>query len=279
MAEMTGRVCLITGATNGIGRATAEALARVGANVILHGRSAERLDRAVAEIKSATGNANVSRLVADLSSLSEVRRLGAEINALASPLHVLINNAGVLNLRKHSSKDGYELQFAVNHLAHFLLTNVVLDKLKASRGARVVVVASRAHYGNLIDPDYLESRSGLRAYGRSKFANVLFAKELARRLSGSDVTSNALHPGVVWTNMVRQPRPPISWIIPALRPFLISPEEGAKTSVYLASSPEVAGVSGKYFDECKDVAADPRTEDASLARALWERSAALVKLG
>jgi NAD(P)-dependent dehydrogenase (short-subunit alcohol dehydrogenase family) len=196
MAEMTGRVCLITGSTNGIGRATAEALARQGASVILHGRNIARLDQAVTEIKARTGNANVSRLVADLSSLAEVRALAAEINALAGPLHVLINNAGVLNLRPHTSNDGFELQFAVNHLAHFLLTNLVLDKLKASGKARIVVVASRAHYGHPPDPARLEDNAGLFAYGRSKFANVLFARELARRLAGSDVTANALHPGV-----------------------------------------------------------------------------------
>lgn len=275
MAEMTGRICLVTGATNGIGRATAEALARLGASVILHGRSAERLDRAATEIKAATGNQNVSRFVADLSSLAEVRRLASEIKALPSPLHVLINNAGVLNLRPHQSKDGFELQFAINHLAHFLLTNLVLDKLKASGGARIVVVASRAHYGHPIDPSKIENNPGPFAYSRSKFCNVLFAEELARRLAGTGVTVNALHPGLVWTNMVRQPRPPVSWLVPLLKPVMLSPEDGAKTSVYLASSREVEGVSGKYFASCKAVAPDPAVTPA-LARALWEKSAALA---
>jgi len=207
-----------------------------------------------------------------------VRALAAEINALAGPLHVLINNAGVLNLRPHTSNDGFELQFAVNHLAHFLLTNLVLDKLKASGKARIVVVASRAHYGHPPDPARLEDNAGLFAYGRSKFANVLFAKELARRLAGSDVTANALHPGLVWTNMVRQPRPPVSWVAPLLKPIMLPPEDGAKTSVYLASSPEVSGVSGKYFSKCKEVAADAMSDDLALARALWDKSAELSNL-
>ena len=278
MTDMTGKVCLVTGATSGIGRATAQELARRGANVVLHGRSVERLDQTVAEIRNSGATGNLSCMEADLSSLAETRSLAAEVNALATPLHVLVCNAGVLTLRPHLSQDGFELQFAVNHLAHFLLTNLLLDKLKASGGARVVIVASRAHIGRRPDPNNFERNPGLFAYGRSKFANILFAKELARRLAGTDVTANALHPGVVWTNMVTGRTAPLSWFVPLLRPMLISPADGAKTSVYLASSPAVEGVSGKYFVECRETQPERATNDPVLAKRLWEKSAELVKL-
>jgi NAD(P)-dependent dehydrogenase (short-subunit alcohol dehydrogenase family) len=279
MPDMAGRVCLITGATNGIGRAAANALAALGAELILHGRDAIRLKSSMEEIRAASGNSSVSFVVADLASLADVRRMAAEVNASPRPLHVLINNAGVLSLTAKTTRDGHELMFGVNHLAHFLLTNLLLGKLKASAPARVVVVASRAHVGNPVDLSRLAPEPGLgnlSAYGRSKFANVLFAKELARRLSGTRVIANALHPGVVMTNMVRGRTPPISWIVPLLRPFLVTPEDGAKTTIYLASAPEVEGVTGKYFVQCREAAADARTDDAALARALWDKSAELV---
>ena len=281
MALMTGRVCLITGATSGIGHATAEALARLDAELILHGRDKARLDATLERIRDQTGNRKLSAVVADLASLDSVRGMANEIDASPRPLHVLINNAGVLSLSRRTTKDGFELMFGVNHLAHFLLTNLLWDKLRASAPARIVIVASRAHRGNRVDLDDLDSKRGMRglsAYGRSKFANILFAKELARRLAGTRLVANALHPGLVATNMVSARRQPMSWLAAALRPLILTPEQGAKTSVYLASTPAAETVSGKYFMSCSEAAPDPATDNAELARALWEKSAALVGL-
>jgi NAD(P)-dependent dehydrogenase (short-subunit alcohol dehydrogenase family) len=279
MSDMNGRVCLVTGATGGLGLATAEGLARRGAEVILHGRNEAKLNAATQFIRERTNAGKLRGVVADLSSLDEVRRLGAELNERAGPLHVLVNNAGVFGPGK--TRDGFDLAFGVNHLAHFLLTNLLLEKIRHSAPARIVCVASVAHEGRPLDPETLDGPKGLfglAAYGRSKFANILFANELARRLDGSGVTANALHPGLVSTGMLNAPPPPASWVIPLVRRFALSPEQGAKTSIYLATSPEVEGVSGGYFVKCRQVAPDPRTQDVALARRLWDRSAALAGL-
>lgn len=280
MSDLNGRVCLVTGATGGIGLATAEALVRQGAEVILHGRNEAKLNAATESIRERTNLGKLRGVVADFSSLDEVRRLGAELNARSGPLHVLVNNAGAFG--PGTTRDGHDLAFGVNHLAHFLLTNLLLERIQASAPARIVCVASVAHMGRPVDPDRLDGPKGilgLAAYGRSKFANVLFAKELACRLKGSGVSVNALHPGLVSTGMLNAPRPPFSWALPVIRPFTLSPEEGAKTSIYLASSPEVDGVTGGYFVRCRKAATDPRAEDAALAQRLWNTSAELVGLG
>jgi NAD(P)-dependent dehydrogenase (short-subunit alcohol dehydrogenase family) len=254
-------------------------LARNGASLILHGRNPAKLESAIAKARAA-GAGNTEGVIADLASLAQVRELADKVSARAGPLHVLICNAGVFTLSRRETKDGFELMMGVNHLAHFLLTNLLIGKLKAAAPARIVIVASAAHHRGPVVLDDLDNErvSGLSAYGRTKFANILFAKELARRLAVTGVTANALHPGFVATNMTRISRPPLSWIAAAMSPIIRTPKHGAETSVYLASSPEAAPVSGKYFVDCREAAPDPRTDDPALARALWEVSAALVGL-
>jgi NAD(P)-dependent dehydrogenase (short-subunit alcohol dehydrogenase family) len=280
MADLSGHICLVTGATRGIGRATAEALARMGAHVLLHGRDSASVGAVCREM---VRYGQITGVVGDLSSLAAVRKLAKDIAAQHPRLDVLVNNAGTGSLDRNPTADGFERQFAVNHLAPFLLTNLLLDKLKASKAARVVTVSSMAHRSGKLDFDDLnwEKRkySRLGAYGASKLANILFTIELARRLAGSHVTANSLHPGVVATNIFST----MGGVggrafIFLLRPFLLSPANGAKTSVYLASSPEVANVTGKFFDKCREVAPAPAAQDAAAARLLWEISERLTGL-
>lgn len=258
---MTGRTCFVTGATHGIGLATATALARAGATVVLHGRDSERVEAVSRRIQEQTGNRSVSGLIADFSSLAEVRRLASEFDAQHGQLHVLVNNAGASTFGGHRrTRDGVEWHFGVNHLAPFLLTSLLLDTLKASAPSRVVTVASAAHRRNPVNLDDLDFERGYRtlaAYGRSKFANILFVVELARRLAGTGVTANALHPGVVATNLAGTMPAPLRWIFTLMRPIMLSSEQGAETSIYLATSPDVDGVTGRYFVKCREGAADP----------------------
>jgi retinol dehydrogenase 12 len=280
--SMKGKTCLVTGATNGIGLATARVLAGMGATVLVHGRDAARGKRAVEEIVRSTGNEATTFVRADFAELADVRRFAAEIDATVPRLDVLINNAGTMSASRTWTIDGYETTFAVNHLAVFLLTLLLLDKLKRSAPARIVVVASDAHRRVKLDfDDLMNVRPGgfLRAYGRSKLANVLFARMLARRLVGTGVTVNALHPGVVATHLFHDAPALVRGVVATVgRLFMITPEEGAKTSVYLASSPEVAGLSGGYYDRCRLVQPSAQAlQDADAAR-LWEISARLVGL-
>jgi len=282
-ADMTGRTCLITGATSGIGRAAALALAGLGASLVLVGRSRERGERVVAEIERATGNHDVALLLADLSSQADVRQLAKEFLAAGRPLHVLLNNAGVVNLRRETSVDGVETTFAVNHLAYFLLTLLLLPRLKESAPARIVNVASDAHAqaGGRLDFEDLESRkrySMMRVYGKSKLANILFTRELARRLEGTGVTANCLHPGFVGSNFAKNNGAIAGLAMTLLRPFARTPEKGAETAVYLASSPEVAGVSGKYFVDCRPRQPKDFARNDDDARRLWEVSERLCGL-
>jgi retinol dehydrogenase-12 len=281
--DMTGRTCLITGATNGIGRAAARALARLGAGLVLVGRDRERGERVVDEICRESGNRDVALLVADLSSQAQVRQLASEFLAAGRPLHVLLNNAGVVNLHRETTVDGRETTFAVNHLAYFLLTELLLPRLKESAPARIVNVASDAHAqaGGRLDFEDLDSSrsySVMRVYGKSKLANILFTRELARRLEGSGVTANCLHPGFVGSNFARNNGVIADVVMTLLRPFARSPEKGAETAVYLASSPEVEGVSGGYFVDCR--AREPRdfARNDEDARQLWEVSERLCGL-
>ena len=280
MTDMNGRICLVTGATRGIGRATAEALAKRGAHVLLHGRDSASVGAVCREM---VRYGQVTGVVGDLSSLAAVRKLATEVAAQYPRLDVLVNNAGTGTRRRQTTVDGYERTFAINHLAPFLLTNLLLDRLKAGEAARVVTVSSMAHRRAVLDFDDLnwEKRkfNGLRAYGESKLANILFTIELASRLAGSGVTANCLHPGVVATNIFTVFGGRTGKILSVLfRPLLLSPANGAKTSIYLASSPEVANVTGKFFDKCREVTPAPAAQDASAAKRLWEISAKLTRL-
>jgi len=284
-ATMQGRRVLITGATNGIGKETAFALAGMGAEVTLVARDERRGRATQREIKERNG-AETDLLLADLASLADVRRLADEYRVANGTLHVLVNNAGAYHQQRLESRDGYELTFAVNHLAHFLLTDMLLDLLKSSAPARVVNVSSGAHSSGAIDFDDLQSErgyGGMRAYGQSKLANVLFTKELARRLDGVSVTANAVHPGVVRTGFGRNSRGATGAAFAIFhvigRPFLLTPAQGAETLIHLASSPDIADVSGEYFVKKQIAESSPRSCDADLARRLWDVSEELVRAG
>lgn len=273
-AELAGRTFLVTGGNTGIGRATAAGLASRAGKVYVASRSPERGRRAVADIVAATGNESVAFLPLDLADLASVRRCAQEFLALGEPLHVLINNAGVAGHRGMTS-DGFELAFGVNHLGHFALTTALLGRLAASAPARVVTVASDAHYeASGVDFEAVRrptaSFTGLREYAVSKLCNVLFSAELARRVQGRGITTYALHPGGVATDIWRR----VPWPIrPLMKLQMISPEDGARTSLYCATSGEVAAASGRYYEDCRE--REPsRAVTPDLARALWERSEA-----
>jgi NAD(P)-dependent dehydrogenase (short-subunit alcohol dehydrogenase family) len=277
---MTGKVCLVTGATSGIGRETAVGLAERGATVIVHGRDAARGREAVADIARRSGRTDVSLVVADLSSQAEVRRLAADLGAKHQRLDVLVNNAGVITPKRTTTVDGLETQWAVNHLAPFLLTHLLLDVLKASGPARVVTVSSQVERFGTIDFDDLgiERRpyERLEAYNQSKLANILFTTELARRLAGTGVTANCLHPGVIGTNLLvaYEGRPSLlKFMTYRGRP---TPKEGAETSLFVATSPALEGVSGKYFRESAESRPSPKAQDAAVAARLWEVSEKLT---
>ncbi len=280
---MAGKTCLVTGATAGIGAVTAEALARCGASMILVGRDPMRCDATVKALRLATGNLEIRSIVADMSSQSEVRRLANEVKELYPRLNVLVNNAGAMFPKRTESVDGIEMTWALNHLGYFLLTNLLLDRLKESGPARVVNVASDAHRAMRrgLNWDDLEGKRRyrtFRAYSQSKLANILFSNELARRLEGTNVTSNCLHPGFVRTNFFID-KGRIGWLFKQFARFLaIEPETGAKTSIDLATSPEVEGVSGKYFDKCKPGKPSAASQDVEAARKLWDLSAGMTGL-
>jgi NAD(P)-dependent dehydrogenase (short-subunit alcohol dehydrogenase family) len=276
---MNGKVCLITGATSGIGKATAMGLANMGANVVMVGRDRGRGEAALAEVKGKSANASVDLMLADLSSQEEIRRLADEFKEAYSRLDVLINNAGVIRSKRITSADGIETTFAVNHLAYFLLTNLLLDVLKASAPSRIVNVASGEQRNGTIDFEDLQGEKGYKAakaYSQSKLATVLFTYELARRLEGTGVTANCLHPGVVGTNLGSGVSGVFGFVVRAMTPLMKSPEKGAETSIYLASSWEVEGLSGRYFVKKAEARSSDVSYDEKLARRLWEVSAELT---
>jgi NAD(P)-dependent dehydrogenase (short-subunit alcohol dehydrogenase family) len=279
-ATMAGKTVVVTGATGGIGRATASGLAALGARVAITGRDVRRAEVVAAEIREATGNAAVEALGADLSSQAEVRRLAAALLDRYPRLDVLVNNVGGFWATRHVTADGLEHTFAVNHLAGFLLTNLLLDRLKASAPARVVTVSSGAQsLGSIHFEDLQGERaySGETAYNQSKLADVMFTYELARRLEGTGVTATAVHPGVVSTGFgAEDPSRIFRFVVPLLRPFMKSPKQGAATSIYLASSPEVEGVTGTYFAKGKPATSSKASYDADAAARLWNVSAGLV---
>jgi retinol dehydrogenase 14 len=278
---MAGRTVLVTGASSGIGRATAIGLAGMGARLAITGRDRERTEAAAREIRAA-GGGQVDVFVADMSSQAEVRRMADEVLGGLPRIDVLVNNVGGYWDTRHVTADGLERTFALNHLAPFLLTSLLLDRLRQSAPARVVTVSSGAHTMGRIDFDDLggeRSYSGMRAYSQSKLANVLFTYELARRLGSGGVTANALHPGVVRTGFGAEDSGLIQGLFtPLMRPFMKSPAQGAATPVYLASSPEVDGVTGCYFAGGKRKRSSKRTYDEAVAARLWQVSADLVAL-
>ena len=279
--NMNGKICLVTGGTNGIGKATAQALAQMGATVVIIGRNAPKTTQLVEEIRAASGNNNVDSLLADLSSQEEVRRLANEFKSKYSHLHVLLNNAGAVFLQRQLSVDGIEMTFAVNHLASFLLTNLLLDTIKASAPARIINVSSDAHASGKIEFDNLQGVRAFspRAYDNSKLANILFTMELSRRLEGTRVTVNALHPGFVATGFAKNNGKVIAALVSIFAPLVArSPAKGAETSIYLASSPSVEGITGKYFYDSHVIPTTPQATDMVVARKLWEVSAEMVHL-
>jgi NAD(P)-dependent dehydrogenase (short-subunit alcohol dehydrogenase family) len=277
---LAGKTILVTGATSGIGRATAVGLAAAGAQLLLVGRTPERIEETREEIRRRTGRDDAVLLRADLSSQAGVRRLADDVRAQTSRLDVLLNNAGVTLLSRQTTADGLEATFATNHLAYFLLTGLLLPLLRASAPARIVSVASDAHRWGRLDLDDLQNERryrGMRVYGQSKTANILWSGELARRLEGSGVTANCLHPGGIQSNLGRGNGRLLDGVHTLIsKLFLKSPEEGARTSLYLASAPEVEGVSGRYFARCREHRAAPHATDPELARRLWEKSEQLT---
>jgi len=280
---LKNKVCLVTGATAGIGKHTAIALAHQGATVVVGGRNPQKCSQVTQEIQEITGNPNVDTLVADLSSQAECRRMVSEFRDRYNRLDVLVNNAGAAFLKRQVSIDGIEKNLALNHLSYFLITNLLLDVLKESAPARIVNVSSGSHFGKRLDFDDLQLRKGynpMKAYGRTKLANVLFTYELDRRLTGTGVTVTTLNPSLVATNIWKNVGPVIGpivawWVSRSAQ----TPEEGAQALIYLASSPEVEGVSGKYYRKKVAMASDPVTYDPEIARRLWEISEAMTGLG
>jgi retinol dehydrogenase 14 len=277
---MASKVVLITGGTGGIGRATAIGLATLGAQVGITGRDLTRADQAAADIRAASGNQAVDAFAADMTSQAEVRRLAVAVLGAYPRLDVLINNVGGFWAHRHLTADGLERTFALNHLAAFLLTNLLLERLTASAPARIVTVSSGAQaMGHIAFDDLHGVRHylGQRAYNQSKLANVMFTNELARRLEGTGVTATSLHPGVVRTNFGAEDQ---AWFFAvmsrALLPLLKTPEQGAQTSIYLASSPEVDSVTGQYFAKGKPKTANKDAYDIELTARLWQVSANLV---
>ncbi|MCY1044631.1 SDR family oxidoreductase [Corallococcus sp. bb12-1] len=279
--RLDGKVCLITGATGGIGQETAKALARLGATVVLSGRDEARTAATVAAVREAAPQARVESLLADLSSLASVRALAQAFRERHPRLDILVNNAGLIIDRREVTVDGYEATFATNHLSHFLLTHLLRDLLVASGPARIINVSSGGHAlasaKFLDDPQTANQRyRPIRVYGNAKLSNILFTKGLAKRLAGTQVTANALHPGAVRTGFGHNSQGIFRYLVKLGAPFMISPEKGARTSVYLAASPEVAGVSGEYFNKCRKVKPSSAARDEALAERLWQVSEELT---
>lgn len=278
---MNGKTVLITGASAGVGLHSAIGLAKLGVEVVMVGRDEGRTAQAVELVKSQTGNQAVTYLLADLSSLKDVRRLAQEFKDKYKKLDVLLNNAGAIFFTRKLSVDGYEMSLALNHLNYFLLTNLLLDMVKTSPAGRIVNISSRAHYRGHVNFDDLQSQRGynaMRAYSMSKLMNVLFTYELSRRLQGTNVTANCLHPGFVASNFATNN----GWWVRLGMAFMsgrISVEDGAKCSIFLASAPEVQGLSGKYFNyDMKEQRSSDESYDEGIAKRLWDVSEKLVAI-
>jgi retinol dehydrogenase 12 len=276
---MNGKVCVVTGATSGIGKAAATALAKMGAQVVLVGRDQGRAESTAAEI-GANSAVPPKVEIADLASMEQVRALAGRLASL-DRIDVLINNAGLVLGEHRVTEDGFEHVFAVNHLAPFLLTNLLVPRLTGSAPARVVTVTSDAHSAaslDLDDPSLEHGWDSWRSYANSKLANILFTRELARRLDGTGVTANCAHPGVVRTGFGREGKPLLRLGVTIARPFLLSPERGADTIVYLASSPDVAGETGGYYVKRQRREPSAAARDDAAARRLWHISEKMTGL-
>ncbi len=277
---LTGKICLVTGATSGIGEETAIGLAQAGGRVVIVGRNPEKTAVTISKIKTRTGNDSAEAMIADLTRQTDIQKLAKEFKEKYSLLHVLVNDAGGFFLRRKESADGIEMTLALNHLAGFLLTNLLLETLEKSAPSRIINVSSESHQGahlNLDDLQGTKKYSGFRVYGETKLANVYFTYELARRLQGKGITVNTLHPGFVKTHIGRNNRGGILFTIAASL-FGISPAAGARTSIYLATSPEVEAVTGHYFIKCKPVPSSAVSYNKEIARKLWEISEKLTGL-
>ena len=278
---LLGKSCMVTGTTGGIGLEIARGLARRGAHVILHGRTRKRAEAVATSIRERLQDAHLEAVGADLGSLAEVRGMAEEVSRRHGQLDVLVNNAGVLMTRPELSKDGYEMTFAVNHLAPFLLTNLLLDNLRRSGAGRVITLASVAHTGGIIDFGNLKGEKGFNSMGSyraSKLANILFTNELANRVEGTGVTANCLHPGVINTGLWRQSKP-IAIAFGVFQVFFPSAATGADTALYLAGDPAVAGINGGYFSKRKMRRPAPSAFDADVQRRLWDISVEITGVG
>ncbi len=277
--NMSGKICLVTGGNSGIGKEAAVGLARLGATVAIVSRDKTKGEAAVSEIRSKSQNKNVNLLVADLSSMDSVRQLARAFLEKYSRLDVLINNAGTYLPKRVATADGYEAVFATNHLSHFLLTNLLLDRLKASAPSRIINVTSDAHRGAEIDfEDLMQEKkySAFKAYHQSKLANILFTYQLAKLLQGTGVTVNCLHPGVVRTGFGKDMGGLFSMGVKLAGPFMMRPEKAAQALVYMASAPELERVSGKHFAKGKEKESSRESQDTGAAQRLWQVSEELV---
>src|SRR5438132_5755025 len=278
---MKDKVVMVTGANSGIGKAASLALAKMSATVVMVARNAEKGESAGSEIIRESQNNSVDLLIADLSSLDSVRQLAAKFQKKYSKLHVLINNAGLFNQRRHVTTDGYENTFATNYLAPFLLTNLQLDLLKASSPSRIVNVSSVGHYNGHINFDDLnleKEYGGWKAYGQSKLALVLFTHELAKKLQGTGVTVNSVHPGTVATNIWSRPLGPVGFIMALPKLFMTTPKQGAETLDYLASSPDAKDLNGEYLEKLKTKKSSDESYNEDIAQRLWDVSTKLTRL-
>jgi retinol dehydrogenase-14 len=277
---MVGKTVLVTGGTSGIGLEAGIKMAAMGADVVLVARGAAKGDLAFQEAQRRSGSTRISMAVCDLSSLAGVRRLASDVLARHPRIDVLVNNAGTVSPDRRVTVDGFEQTFAVNHLATFLLTNLLIDRLRASAPARIVTVSSVAHRSGDLDFDNLQFQNGgytqLKAYNRSKLANVLFTRELAKRLDGTGVTANCLHPGAVATNIWSHTSWYVRPLLEVAKLFMLSSEEGGARVVHLAASPSVEGESGGYYEKNRLSAPAPLAQDSSVAARLWAESARLT---
>jgi retinol dehydrogenase 14 len=278
--DMTGKTCLVTGGNSGIGKATSLGLARMGATIAIVSRSKAKGEGAQTDIIGKSGNPNVELMLADMSSMESVRELASAFKTRHEKLHLLVNNAGVYLTRRNTTVDGLESTFATNHLGPFLLTDLLLDLLKASAPSRIVNVTSDAHKGAKVHFEDLQGEkrfSGWQAYSQSKLAMILFTHELAKRLDGTGVTVNSAHPGVVRTNFANN-NGLVTFGFKFLRPFFISPEAAAKRILYVSTSPDLEGVTGKYFTKMHEVKSSQESYDDDSAKRLWQISEQLTKM-